>query len=48
MNEEKTKVVNLREEGWFSFLGFDFRLNKNRKGNIYVGKTLRKRRWLLV
>lgn len=44
MNEEKTKVVNLRESGCFSFLGFDFRLNKNREGKTYVSKTPRKKK----
>jgi RNA-directed DNA polymerase len=41
MNEEKTKVVNLKEGEYFSFLGFDFRLNKNREGRSYVSKTPR-------
>jgi len=41
MNQEKTKVVNLREGGCFSFLGFDIRLNRNRKGKAYVSKTPR-------
>lgn len=44
MNEEKTKVVNLREDGCFSFLGFDFRLNRNREGKSYVSKTPRKKK----
>ena len=44
MNEEKTKVVNLREDGCFSFLGFDFRLNRNREGKTYVSKTPRKKK----
>jgi RNA-directed DNA polymerase len=44
MNEEKTKVVNLKEEGCFSFLGFDFRLNRNREGKTYVSKTPRKKK----
>ena len=48
MNEEKTKVVNLREGGWFSFLGFDFRLNKNREGKTYVSKTPRKKKRIEV
>lgn len=39
MNQEKTKVVNLKEEGCFGFLGFDFRLNTNRNGKTYVSKT---------
>ena len=42
MNGEKTTVVNLKEGGCFSFLGFDFRLNRNRKGQTYVSKTPRK------
>ena len=41
MNQEKTKVVNLKEEGCFSFLGFDIRLNRNREGKTYVSKTPR-------
>lgn len=41
MNQEKTKVVNLREGGCFSFLGFDIRLNRNREGKTYVSKTPR-------
>ena len=44
MNREKTKVVNLREGGCYSFLGFDFRLNRNRKGKTYVSKTPRKKK----
>lgn len=48
MNEEKTKVVNLKEEGCFSFLGFDFRLNKNRKGKTYVSKTPRKKKCIEI
>jgi len=41
MNQEKTKVVNLKEGGCFSFLGFDIRLNRNREGKIYVSRTPR-------
>jgi RNA-directed DNA polymerase len=41
MNQGKTKVVNLKEGGCFSFLGFDIRLNRNREGKIYVRKTPR-------
>jgi RNA-directed DNA polymerase len=37
-------VVNLKEGGCFSFLGFDFRLNKNREGKVYVSKTPRKKK----
>jgi RNA-directed DNA polymerase len=44
MNEEKTTVVNLKEGGCFSFLGFDFRLNRNRTGKTYVSKTPRKKK----
>ncbi len=44
MNKEKTKVVNLKEGGSFSFLGFDFRLNKNRERKTYVSKTPRKKK----
>jgi RNA-directed DNA polymerase len=45
MNEEKTKVVNLKEGGCFSFLGFDLRLNRNREGALYVSKTPRKKKY---
>jgi RNA-directed DNA polymerase len=41
MNQEKTRVVNLKEGGCFSFLGFDIRLNRNREGKTYVSKTPR-------
>ncbi len=41
MNQEKTKVVNLKEGGCFSFLGFDIRLSRNREGKTYVSKTPR-------
>lgn len=44
MNQEKTKVVNLKEGGCFSFLGFDFRFNKNHEGKTYVSKTPRKKK----
>lgn len=44
MNREKTKVVNLKEGGCFSFLGFDFRLTRNREGKSYVSKTPRKKK----
>jgi RNA-directed DNA polymerase len=44
MNKEKTKIVNLKEGGCFSFLGFDFRLNMNRHGKTYVSKTPRKKK----
>ena len=39
MNQEKTKVVNLKEGGCFGFLGFDFRVNRNGHGKSYVSKT---------
>jgi RNA-directed DNA polymerase len=39
MNQEKTKVVNLKEGGCFGFLGFDFQVNTNRHGKFYVSKT---------
>jgi len=44
MNGEKTTVVNLKEGGCFSYLGFDFRLNRNCKGQPYVSKTPRKKK----
>jgi RNA-directed DNA polymerase len=44
MNMEKMKVVNLREGCYFSFLGFDIRVNKNREGKSYVSKTPRKKK----
>lgn len=44
MNPEKTKVVNLKEGGCFSFLGFDIRLNRNREGRVYVSKTPRRKK----
>jgi RNA-directed DNA polymerase len=44
MNQEKTKVADLREGGCFSFLGFDFWLNRNREGKSYVSKTPRKKK----
>jgi RNA-directed DNA polymerase len=48
MNEEKTKVVNLKEGEYFSFLGFDFRLNKNREGKTYVSKTPRPKKCIEI
>jgi RNA-directed DNA polymerase len=39
MNQEKTKVVNLKEGGCFGFLGFDFRLGTSPKGKTYVSRT---------
>lgn len=44
MNQEKTMVVNLKEGGSFSFLGFDFRVSRNRKGKTYVSKTPRQKK----
>jgi RNA-directed DNA polymerase len=44
MNQEKTKVVSLKEGGCFSLLGFDIRLNRNREGKTYVSKTPRKKK----
>lgn len=48
MNEEKTKVVDLKSGSSFSFLGFDFRLNKNREGKTYVSKTPRKKKCIEI
>jgi len=39
LNEEKTKIVDLREGETFSFLGFDFRRVKSRKGKWFSMKT---------
>jgi RNA-directed DNA polymerase len=39
MNEEKTKVVNLRNGESFGFLGFDFRLGTGTSGKPYAHKT---------
>ncbi len=39
MNQEKTKVVNLKDGESFGFLGFDFRLSTSRKGKTFVNKT---------
>ena len=44
MNLEKTKVVDLKKGGSFSFLGFDFRFTRNREGKAYVSKTPRKKK----
>lgn len=44
MNQEKTKVVDLNAGGSFSFLGFDFRLQRNREGTSYVSKTPKKKK----
>jgi RNA-directed DNA polymerase len=48
MNQEKTKVVNLKEEGCFGFLGFDFLLNTNRNGKTYVSKTPKRLRNIIT
>jgi RNA-directed DNA polymerase len=44
INLEKTKVANFKKGGSFSFLGFDFRLNRNREWRVYVSKTPRKKK----
>jgi len=44
MNRERTKVVDLKKGGCFNFLGFDIRLNCNRKDKTYVSKTPRKKK----
>jgi len=41
INQQKTKVVNLKRGGCFSFLGFDIRLNQNGERKTYVSKTPR-------
>ena len=41
LNEEKTKMVDLREGETFSFLGFDFRRVKTMQGKIGIHKTPR-------
>lgn len=41
VNEEKTKIVNLFGGGTFSFLGFDYRRMKTKKGKWGVHKTPR-------
>lgn len=43
LNEEKTKTVDLTHGETFSFLGFDFRQTKTRKGKIGIRKTPRMR-----
>ncbi len=48
MNRDKTKVVDLKQGGCFSFLGFDIRLNRNRKGKSYVSKTPRKKKCIEI
>ena len=44
MNPEKTKMVDLKNGGSFSFLGFDIRLSLSRKGKSYVSKTPRQKK----
>jgi RNA-directed DNA polymerase len=39
LNVEKTKIVNLREDETFSFLGFDYRRIKTKQGKWGVKKT---------
>ena len=41
LNEDKTRLVDLWKGESFSFLGFDFRMAKSRKGKWYVCKTPR-------
>jgi RNA-directed DNA polymerase len=41
MNEEKTRIVDLRRDGTFSFLGFDYRRVKTRRGAWGVRVTPR-------
>ena len=48
MNLEKTKVVDLKKGGSFSFLGFDFRFTRNREGKAYVSKTPRKKKCIEI
>ena len=48
MNMEKTKVVDLKKGGSFSFLGFDICLNRNWKGKTYVSKTPRKKKCIEI
>ncbi|KLT23139.1 putative reverse transcriptase [Wolbachia endosymbiont of Armadillidium vulgare str. wVulC] len=36
VNEEKTKVINLKKGGTFNFLGFDFREKITRQGKWSV------------
>jgi group II intron reverse transcriptase/maturase len=43
MNEEKTKTVNTLQGEAFSFLGFDFRRIRNRRGQYYILLTPRKK-----
>lgn len=39
LNEEKTKTVDLKQGGTFSFLGFDFRRTRTIRGKIGILKT---------
>ena len=50
VNEEKSRIVDLRKAGSFSFLGFDFRVVKSRKGQWrpQVTPKLKKRTALLA
>lgn len=41
LNEEKTRIVDLREGETFSFLGFDYRRVRTRHGKIGIQKTPR-------
>ena len=41
LNEEKTKVVDLKQGETFSFLGFDFRRIKTKLGKVGIRKTPR-------
>jgi len=43
INQEKTKIVNLKEGGTFSFLGFDFCKRKNWEGRTVVVRTPRRK-----
>jgi RNA-directed DNA polymerase len=41
LNEEKTKIVDIKEGEIFSFLGFDFRRVKTKQGKNGIQKTPR-------
>lgn len=43
LNEDKTKLIDLNKGESFSFLGFDFRRMKSRKGKWYIRKTPRQK-----
>ncbi|WP_447933206.1 group II intron reverse transcriptase/maturase [Wolbachia endosymbiont of Dactylopius coccus] len=49
VNKEKTKVVNLKEKGTFSFLGFDFRekITKQGKWRVQITPKMKTRTSLL-